>query len=198
MCEFFEDRRWFGRGFRRRAWRCPGEDVTRKIEPNFRLRCTFFGSFGKATHALNDQSVGFEERRADFQIIECGKMSGRGLQLREREKIGFENTDAIQAPLCIDNGLRELLFERPGRGRFRQQVAGCFFVSFEIFRGEDDGGGGEAVPERIEAGAGFTSVRFRPGRVLSVVLVRESLGLSCHSKYPSGLMHSSRNADWGD
>jgi hypothetical protein len=89
----------------------------------------------------------------------------------EGEHAFFEGTYAVETPLGIDDGLGALAF-REGVGRETGEIfVGEFPVSVEVFGGQNDDAGGEAVAQSVQAGGLLASLTFRPRALLSVAAV---------------------------
>src|SRR5579883_469010 len=83
-------------------------------------------------------------------------------------QVGFEQRDAVETPGGVDQFLDELGFGGVGGLVFVEELAAVGFVPVRVFGGQDDGGGGEAVPDGGERGALFTGFGTRAGGMLSI------------------------------
>jgi hypothetical protein len=67
----------------------------------------------------------------------------------EREKVGLEGGDEIEAPGGVGERLDELRFERAGGLEVIEEAVGVALVNGTVLGGQDDGVAGEAVAEGV-------------------------------------------------
>ncbi len=86
----------------------------------------------------------------------------------ERQKVGFESGDAIDAPGCVGEGLDDLCFERAFGPEIVKEAAGVVLVGGVVLGGKDDDVAGESMAEGVEGGALFAGWGAGAGGVLGV------------------------------
>src|SRR5580704_14556107 len=83
------------------------------------------------------------------------RMSVVGLAVRpevaESQHAVFEGAHTVETPLSVDYGLGELAFGEGFGSEIEDEVSGKSLVSGEIFCGENNDAGREAVAQRIQA-----------------------------------------------
>ena len=96
---------------------------------------------------------------------------GRVFFVAEGEEAGFEGAETVEAPLMVGKGLGELGFDGAFGLKVADEGAGEGEVLLQVFAGEDDDLGGEAVAECVEGGTFFTGVGAGAGGILRVAAI---------------------------
>src|SRR5438552_16257560 len=83
----------------------------------------------------------------------------------------LHGTTAVETPLLIGIALGELALEVALGFEAAEELFGEGHIDLQVFSGKHDGLAGEAVPETVEAGAGFAFLGFGTGRMLRIVAI---------------------------
>src|SRR5580698_5798887 len=83
-------------------------------------------------------------------------------EVAESEHAVFEGAHAVETPLSVDYGLRELALGEGFGSEIEDEFSGEALVSGEILGGQNDDAGREAVAQRVQAGGLLTDLGTRP------------------------------------
>ncbi len=112
------------------------------------------------------QGGGHGKRGVDFRMGRVDVV--RLLVDAEREQVGFEGGDAIEAPGSVGERLHELIFEGALGLEVVEEAAGVAFVGSVVFGGQDDDVAGESMAEGVEGGTLFAGRGAGAGGVFGV------------------------------
>ncbi len=118
---------------------------------------------------VGEQAMGVDDVEGDFVI---GREGSGGA----REDLGFEQRDAVEAPGGVGDFHDELRFGGSGGLVLVEEAAAMGFEGGRVFRGEDGGGGGQAVAQGVERRTLLAGWGARAGGVLGVGAVDGGAG----------------------
>jgi len=160
-----------------------GLDLTKLGEGVFELAGEALAVDSEIGEGVDVFAEGESHGEGGFGLGVTGGDAGFVFGDAEREEVGLEGGDAIEAPGGVGERLNQLLFEGAGGLEVIEEAVGVALVSGVVLCGQNDGVAGEAMAEGVQLRALFAGVGAGAGGFLGIGLVDggavEGGGIGC-------------------